>query len=190
MAGKRLVIGISGASGAVYGIRLLEWFRQNRGAGVETHLVLTPSAEKTISLETGRAAADIAKLADVAHDYRNLAASISSGTFVTMGMAVIPCSMRTLSDIALSRGENLLVRAADVTLKEARKLVIVPRETPLHKGHLELMLKAADIGAVILPPMPAFYTKPQTLDDIVNHTVGKVLDQFGVEHEMYKRWGE
>lgn len=190
MAAKRIVIGISGASGAVYGIRLLEWFKNNPGAGVETHLVLTPSAEKTISLETGLSASDVIKLAGVAHDYRNLAAAIASGTFVTMGMVVIPCSMRTLSDIAYSRADNLLVRAADVTLKEGRKLVIVPRETPLHKGHLELMVKAADIGAVILPPMPAFYHKPKTVEDIVNHTAGKALDQFGVEHELYRRWGE
>jgi 4-hydroxy-3-polyprenylbenzoate decarboxylase len=185
---RRLIVGVSGASGAIYGIRLLEQLRELTADTVQTHLVITPSGEKTISLETDYPISRVRELADFVHGYADIAAPISSGSFITMGMVVVPCSMRALSDIAHSRADNLLARCADVTLKEGRKLVIVPRETPLHKGHIRLMLTAAENGAVILPPMPAFYHKPKTVDDIVNHTVGKILDQFGVEHGIFKRW--
>lgn len=185
---KRLIVGITGASGAVYGVRLLEKLRELCADSIQTHLVITPSAEKTISLETDYSISETRELADFVHGYADIAAPISSGSFVTMGMVVVPCSIRTLSDIAHSRADNLLVRSADATLKEGRKLVIVPRETPLHKGHIRLMLTAAENGAVILPPMPAFYHNPKTVDDIVDQTVGKILDQFGVEHDIYKRW--
>jgi 4-hydroxy-3-polyprenylbenzoate decarboxylase len=185
---RRLIVGITGASGAVYGIRLLEKLRELAGSSIQTHLVITPSGEKTISLETDYPIGHVRELADVVHAYTDIAAPVASGSFITMGMVVVPCSMRTLSDIAHSRADNLLVRCADVTLKEGRKLVIVPRETPLHKGHIKLMLGAAENGAAILPPMPAFYHKPKTVDDIVDHTVGKILDQFGVEHGIFKRW--
>jgi 4-hydroxy-3-polyprenylbenzoate decarboxylase len=185
---RRLIVGISGASGAVYGIRLLERLRELAGDTVQTHLVITPSGEKTISLETDYDIAQVRELADFVHGYADIAAPVASGSFITMGMVVVPCSMRTLSDIAHSRADNLLVRCADVTLKEGRKLVIVPRETPMSKGHIKLMLTAAENGAVILPPMPAFYHRPASVDDIVDHTVGKILDQFGVEHDIFKRW--
>jgi len=185
---RRLIVGVSGASGAIYGIRLLEQLRELTADTVQTHLVITPSGEKTISLETDYPISRVRELADFVHGYADIAAPIASGSFITMGMVVVPCSMRALSDIAHSRADNLLARCADVTLKEGRKLVIVPRETPLHKGHIRLMLTAAENGAVILPPMPAFYHKPKTVDDIVNHTVGKILDQFGVEHGIFKRW--
>lgn len=185
---KRLIVGITGASGAVYGVRLIEKLRELCAGSIQTHLVITPSGEKTISLETGYAIGRVRELADSVHAYADIAAPISSGSFITMGMVVVPCSMRTLSDIAHSRADNLLARSADVTLKEGRKLVIVPRETPLHKGHIRLMLTAAENGAVILPPMPAFYHNPKTVDDIVDQTVGKILDQFGVEHDIFKRW--
>jgi 4-hydroxy-3-polyprenylbenzoate decarboxylase len=185
---QRLIVGVSGASGAIYGIRLLEQLRELTAGTVQTHLVITPSGEKTISLETDYPISRVRKMADFVHGYADIAAPIASGSFITMGMVVVPCSMRTLSDIAHSRADNLLVRCADVTLKEGRKLVIVPRETPIHKGHIRLMLTAAENGAVILPPMPAFYHRPASVDDIVNHTVGKILDQFGVEHGIFKRW--
>lgn len=185
---QRLIVGITGASGAVYGVRLLERLRELAGNAIQTHLVMTPSGEKTISLETTFGVNRVRELADFVHGYADIAAPISSGSFITMGMVVVPCSMRTLSDIAHSRADNLLVRSADVTLKEGRKLVLVPRETPLHRGHIKLMLTAAENGAVILPPMPAFYHHPKTVDDIVDHTVGKILDQFGVEHDIFKRW--
>jgi 4-hydroxy-3-polyprenylbenzoate decarboxylase len=185
---RRLIVGITGASGAVYGVRLLERLRELAGNAIQTHLVITPSGEKTISLEMGYGVNRVRELADFVHGYADIAAPISSGSFITMGMVVVPCSMRTLSDIAHSRADNLLVRCADVTLKEGRKLVIVPRETPMSKGHIRLLLTAAENGAVILPPMPAFYHRPASVDDIVDHTVGKILDQFGVEHDIFKRW--
>jgi len=182
-----LIVGISGASGVIYGIRLLETLRE---LGRPTHLALTPNAEKNIGVETDRKVEEVKELATVVHDYRDMGASISSGSFPTAGMIVAPCSIRTLSDIAHSRADNLLVRAADVTLKESRRLVIVPRETPLHKGHIKLMLEASDNGAVILPPFPAFYHTPQTIDDIIDQTVGKILDQFDIEHRLFERWGQ
>lgn len=185
---QRLIVGITGASGAAYGARLLERLRDIAGDSVQTHLVITPSGEKTIKLETSFGVNRVRELADFVHEYADITAPISSGSFITMGMVVVPCSIRTLSDIAHSRTDNLLARSADVTLKEGRKLVLVPRETPIHRGHIKLLLAAAENGAVILPPMPAFYHHPKTVDDIVDHTVGKILDQFGVEHDIFKRW--
>ncbi|MDH4183461.1 MAG: UbiX family flavin prenyltransferase [Nitrospinota bacterium] len=185
-----IVIGISGASGVIYGIRLLEWFRSQPDLNYRTRLVMTPSAERNITIETGFSVSDVRALADVCDDYQNLAAPISSGSFPTAGMIVAPCSIRTLSDIAHCNAHNLLARAADVTLKERRKLVLVTRETPLHLGHIRLMAQAAEMGAVILPPMPAFYHKPAKMMDIVDQTVGKILDQFAVPHNLFKRWGE
>jgi len=184
---RRIVVGISGASGAIYGVRLVEVLATMEG--VETHLVMSKGAEATISYETDRQPGDVAKLADVVHDERNLAAPIASGTFLTSAMVVAPCSMRTLSAIANSANDNLLVRAADVHLKERRSLVLVVRETPLHAGHLRLMTDVTIAGGVILPPVPGFYTMPTTVDDIINHTVGKVLDSIGLtEHSLFTRW--
>jgi 4-hydroxy-3-polyprenylbenzoate decarboxylase len=190
MLDKPFIIGISGASGVIYGVRLLKWFRDTPGHGFITRLVMTPSAERNLEIETSFTPDDVKDLADVVERYDNLAAPISSGSFPAAGMAVAPCSMRTLSDIANCNAHNLLVRAADVTLKEGRKLVLVPRETPLHKGHLRLMAQAAEMGAIILPPMPSFYHKPATVEDIVDQTVGKILDQFAIPHRLFKRWGE
>lgn len=185
-AAMPLVVGISGASGVIYGIRLLEHLKETGAA--PTVLVMSPDAETNINIETEHTPDEVKKLAGAVEDYHNMAASVSSGSYRTMGMAVAPCSMRTLSDIANSHADNLLARAADVTLKEGRKLVVVPRETPLHKGHIDLMARVAGMGGVILPPLPAFYHRPETLDDIINHTVGKILDQFGIEHGLFKRW--
>jgi 4-hydroxy-3-polyprenylbenzoate decarboxylase len=182
---RRIVVGISGASGSIYGLRALEALKD---AGIETHLVLSEQARRTIELETDKSAAQFEALADAVHRDDDLAASISSGSFITDGMLVIPCSIKSAAAIAYSLNSNLLVRAADVCLKERRKLVLVVRETPLHAGHLRTLTQLAEIGAVILPPMPAMYAKPQSVDDIVNHTVGKALDQFGIEHALFKRW--
>jgi 4-hydroxy-3-polyprenylbenzoate decarboxylase len=182
---RRIVIGISGASGSIYGYRALEALK---AAGVETHLVLSRQARRTIELETDKSVRDFEALAAAVHEDGDLAAAISSGSFITEGMLVIPCSIKSAAAIAYSLNSNLLVRAADVCLKERRKLVLVVRETPLHAGHLRTLTQLAEIGAVILPPMPAMYAKPQTVDDVVNHTVGKALDQFGVEHALFKRW--
>lgn len=182
---KRLIVGISGASGTVYGVRLLETLQRS---DVETHLVMTESTRRVIQLETGFHVEAIEALADFVHDNRDIGAPIASGSFLTSGMVVAPCSMKSLSAIAHSYNENLLIRAADVVLKESRKLVLVTRETPLHLGHLRLMTQAAETGAVILPPMPSFYHQPETIDDIVNQTVGKVLDQFEIEHDLFRRW--
>jgi 4-hydroxy-3-polyprenylbenzoate decarboxylase len=183
----RIVVGLAGSSGPIYGIRILEVLKE---LGVETHLVVSDGARLTIPLETkGRWTAEkVQALATVVYDNRDLAASISSGSFPTDGMIVAPCSMKTLAAIACSFSHDLLVRAADVTLKERRKLVLVPRETPLHLGHLRNMVSATEIGAVILPPMPAFYHEPATVDDLVNQTVGKILDQFHIEHALFRRW--
>lgn len=183
---KRLVVGITGATGAVYGIRLLEFLSKS---DVETHLVISRSAEKTIRMETTWTVEQVKALAAVTYNMEDVGADISSGSFHTEGMAVIPCSIKSLSAIANSYNENLLIRAADVTLKERRKLVLVVRETPLHRGHLSLMLNVADAGGVILPPIPAFYFLPKTMDDLINHTVGRVLDVFGVDHSLFNRWG-
>lgn len=187
MARKRIVVGISGATGVCYGIRLLETLA---ALGAETHLVISGSGKRNIEIETDRTVAEVERLASVVHDHHDIGATIASGSFLTDGMAVMPCSMKSLSAIAHSYNDNLLVRAADVTLKEKRRLVVCPRETPLHRGHLELMLKVADLGAMLLPPMVAFYHNPQSVQEIVDQTVGKVLDALGVEHKLFRRWGE
>jgi 4-hydroxy-3-polyprenylbenzoate decarboxylase len=183
---RRIVVGITGASGSAYGYMALQALRAI--GGIETHLVLTAAARRTIALETDVSPDDFEALADVVHQDNDLAAAISSGSFLTDGMMVIPCSMKSASAIAYSFNSNLLVRAADVCLKEGRKLVLVVRETPLHLGHLRTLTQLAEIGAVILPPIPAMYAKPASIDDIVAHTVGKALDQFGIPNELFKRW--
>ena len=185
---SRLVVGMSGASGAIYGIRLLEALRDR--PDLETHLVMTKPAERTIVEETSWDPASVRALAGVVHPVADIGAPIASGSFLASGMVVAPCSIRTVSAIAYGLTDTLLTRAADVTLKEGRKLVLVVRETPLHKGHLKALLAAAEIGATILPPMPAFYTLPASVADIVDHTVARVLDQFGIEHTLSARWGE
>jgi flavin prenyltransferase len=182
----RIIVGISGASGAIYGIRLLEALRNTKQ--VETHLIVSTGARLTIAYETNFSLEEIKGLADVVHSYSNLAASISSGSYKTGGMIIAPCSMKTLSGIAHSNADNLLVRAADVVLKERRLLVLMPRETPLHTGHCKLLYEAAKLGAVIAPAMPAFYSKPESVDDIVNHSVGRILDLFGLDIGIAKRW--
>ena len=183
----RIVVGISGASGVIHGIRLLEVLRD--APNVETHLVLTKPAERTIAVETSWEPAAVRALAAVVHAPWDIGAPIASGSFPTDGMVVIPCSIKTAAAIAYGNADNLLTRAADVTLKEGRKLVLVVRETPLHRGHLKALLEAAENGATILPPMPAFYTRPQSVSDIVDHTVARVLDQLGVAHALSRRWG-
>jgi 4-hydroxy-3-polyprenylbenzoate decarboxylase len=185
---RRLVVGISGASGVVYGIRLLEVLRDV--ADVETHLVMSAAARQTIVLETDHAIADVEALADVLYKPGDIAAALSSGSFKTMGMVVIPASMGTLSDIATSSSDNLLARAADVTLKERRRLVVVPRETPLHLGHLRLLVQVAEIGAIVCPPVPAFYQRPQTIGQIIDHTLSRILDLLEIElpHDLSTRW--
>ncbi len=183
----RIIIGISGSTGAIYGIRMLEVLKQM--PAVETHLILSNPAKQTIALETDYAVEQVEALAHTVYRYNDIAAAISSGSFKTQGMIVMPCSIKTLSGIANSYDDNLIVRAADVTLKEKRRLVLVVRETPLHLGHLRLMTQAAEIGAMLLPPMPAFYHRPKTIDDIVNQTVGRALDVLGIDHaDLFKRW--
>ncbi len=182
----RLIVAISGASGVIYGIRLLELLRDV--AEVETHLVLSNGGKLNIALETEWDVKAVESLADVIHSDQNLAASIASGSFQTDGMVIAPCSMKTLSGVVNSYADNLVVRAADVILKERRPLIIVPRETPLHLGHLRLMTHAAEMGAHLVPPMPAFYNDPQSVDDIINHTVGRVMDLFGMDSGLVKRW--
>ena len=183
----KIVVGISGSTGAIYGIRLLQVLRDL--PDVETHLVLSNPAKQTIVIETDYTVEQVEALAHTAYRMNDIAAAISSGSFKTHGMVVIPCSMKTLSGIAHSYDDNLLVRAADVTLKERRRLVLVVRETPLHLGHLRLMTGVAEIGAIVMPPVPAFYHRPKTIDDIVNQTIGRVLDLLGIEHrDLFKRW--
>ncbi len=181
----QLIVGMSGASGVIYGIRLLETLKAEKG--IETHLVMSDSAKMNISLETDWSANDVKKLADHVHSNKDIAANIASGSFQTVGMVVAPCAIKTLSAIANSYADSLIVRAADVTLKECRRLVLVPRETPLHTGHCELLYKASQIGAIIAPPMPAHYIKPQSIDDLVNHHVGRVLDLFKIDSSLVKR---
>ena len=183
---KAIVVGITGASGVIYGIRFLEILQQY--PDLESHLILSKAAEKNISLETEYAVEKVKELADQVHDPFNLAAGPASGSFITEAMVVIPCTIKTLSGIAFSNNENLIIRAADVTLKENRKLILVPRETPLHKGHLQLLLQCADIGCTIIPPIPAFYHRPQSIADIIDHTLGKILDQLKIKHDLFKRW--
>lgn len=182
----RLTIGMSGASGLIYGIRLLEILKSV--PEVETHLILTPSARMNIAIETNWQLSDVQALADHVHPINDMAASIASGSFRTDGMIVAPCSMKSLSAIVHSYADNLLIRAADVVLKERRRLVLMPRETPLHVGHCELLLKACQLGAIIAPPMPALYNNPQTIDDLINHSVGRVLDLFDIDAGVVKRW--
>ena len=182
---RRLVVGISGASGAIYGVRMLEMLKKT---DIETHLVMSKSAEMTLVYETSYKPKDIRELASVNHPMADIGASISSGSFQTMGMIVVPCSIRTMSEIATGVTSSLLSRAADVALKEKRRLVLAVRETPLHGGHLRTLTTLSDIGAVIAPIVPALYNKPKTVDDIINHTVGRLLDLFGIETEMVKRW--
>ena len=182
---RRLIIGISGASGTVYGIRMLELLRDT---DIETHLVMSKSAEMTLAYETDLTGKDIRALAKVNHPNSDIGASISSGSFHTMGMVVAPCSIKTMSEIATGVTSSLLSRAADVVLKERRRLVLAVRETPLHGGHLRTMVQLSDMGAIIAPIMPAFYNRPKTVDDIINHTVGRLLDQFGIETSVVKRW--
>jgi 4-hydroxy-3-polyprenylbenzoate decarboxylase len=183
---KRIVIGISGASGVTYGVRILELLKNT---DYETHLIISNSGQLNLRIETGFAPEQVAAMATYVYDDHDMAAAVSSGSFLTEGMIVAPCTIKTLSGIANSYTTNLLVRAADVTLKEKRKLVLVVRETPLHKGHLRLMSLAADIGAHILPPVPSFYHKPKTIQDIVDQTIGKVFDYMGIRHDLFARWG-
>jgi 2,5-furandicarboxylate decarboxylase 2 len=184
---KRLIVGITGASGAVYGVRLLEALRQIQGW--ESHLVVSPSGLLTLSQELGLRRADVEALADQVHGVRDVGASIASGSFQSAGMVVAPCSMRTLASIAAGLSDNLLTRAADVILKERRRLVLLARETPLHLVHLRNMVTVTEMGGIICPPVPAFYQQPSTIDDLLNHTVGRVLDLFDVPHEgLLKRW--
>ena len=182
----RLIVGISGATGSIYAIRLLQVLRER---GVETHLIISPTSRKIISEETSFTPEDVEALASFVHPSGDLAAPISSGSFKTDGMIVLPCSVKTLSGIAHSYNDNLMTRAADVTLKEGRKLVLAVRETPLHQGHLKLMLEASRMGAILFPPLPAFYFKPATIDDLINHAVGKILDLFDIDHNLFMRWG-
>jgi 4-hydroxy-3-polyprenylbenzoate decarboxylase len=172
----------------VYGVRLLEVLRHH--AGIETHLVLTKPAERTLVEETECRIEDVKALASVCHSPADIGASIASGSFETLGMVIIPCSIHTVSAIAYCQGDTLLTRAADVVLKERRKLLLVVRETPFHRGHLRSMLEATEAGAIIMPPLPAFYIRPKTVEEIVDHTVARVLDQFGIENELSKRWGD
>ena len=183
----KLIVGITGSTGVIYGVRLLQALKEKK---VQTHLILTEWAKKCLAMETDFTSDEVKSLATTVSDEANMAASVSSGTHKIDGMIVIPCTMKTLSSIAVGYDETLIARAAGVTLKESRKLVLVPRETPLTAINLENMLKLARLGVVILPPVPGFYTKPKTIDEIVDHTVGKCLDQFNIEHDLYKRWGE
>jgi 4-hydroxy-3-polyprenylbenzoate decarboxylase len=182
---KRIVVGISGASGIVYGVRALQLLRD---CGVQTHLVMSKSAELTLHHEMDMSLADIHSLASEVHSIKNVGASIASGSFRTAGMLVAPCSVRTMSEIATGVTSTLLTRAADVVLKERRRLVLMVRETPLHTGHLRTMTQLSEMGAVLAPPVPAFYTKPETLDDIVTQSIGRVLDLFDLELEQVQRW--
>ncbi len=183
---KKLIIAITGASGVIYGIRALEILRA--AGNFETHLVLSPSAARTIAEETDYTTAQVKALAETLHSYRDIGASVSSGSFKTEGMLIAPCSVKTLSGIANCFDDDLIVRAADVQLKERRRVVLLFRETPLHAGHIELMAQATRNGAIVMPPVPAFYHRPQSLDDVVNQTVGRALDLFGIEAGIVKRW--
>ena len=184
---RRIIVGISGASGIVYGIRMLEALRD---VSLETHLVMTRSARLAMAYETSLKPADVQALAAVNHRNDDMAASISSGSFRTLGMVVAPCSIRTLSEISTGVTSSLLTRAADVVLKERRRLILMVRETPLHLGHLRSMTQVTEMGAIVMPPVPALYNRPQSVDDIVKHSVGRVLDLFGIDNDLVRRWGE
>ena len=183
---KRVIIGITGASGVIYGIEML---RELSKKDLETHLIISGSGKKNISFETDYSVAEVESMSDKIYDNDDLAAPPASGSFLTNGMIVAPCTIKTLSGIANSYSDNLIVRTADVSLKEKRKLVLLVRETPLHKGHLNLMSTAADMGAHILPPIPSFYHHPKTIEDIIHQTIGKVFDYLGIEHDLFERWG-
>ena len=183
----RLIVGISGASGVIYGIRLLQVLRD---MPVEAHLVMSKSAEMTIVYETDFKPAEVKALADVTYPIADIGAAISSGSFRTLGMAVTPCTVRTLSEIASGVTSTLLTRAADVVLKERRRLVLLLRETPLHAGHIQSMLRVTEMGAIVAPPVPAFYTRPETLDEVIDQTVGRMLDLFDIDSDLTRRWGE
>lgn len=186
-APERLIVGISGASGVIYGIRLLQALRP---LPVETHLVMTRSAELTLAYETDLKVAQVQALADVCHPIGDVGAAIASGSFKTMGMVVAPCSIHSMAEIATGATANLLTRAADVVLKERRRLVLMLRETPLHTGHLRSMLALSEMGAIIAPPVPAFYARPRSVEDIVDHSIGRVADLFGLDTGTVRRWGE
>ena len=180
-----MVLAITGATGVIYGVEMLRVLKE---LGQETHLIVSEAAGKNLAIETDYSLEDVKAMADVVYDNKDIGAAVASGSFRTCGMVVAPCTVKTLSAIANSFTYNLVVRAADVTLKEKRKLVLMVRETPLHKGHLDLMTRAADYGAVILPPMPAFYHKPESIMDIIHQSIGKTLDHVGIEHRLFKRW--
>lgn len=182
---RRLVVAITGASGVILGIRLLEILRT---LDIESHLVLSPAAHATIAQETDRKISNVQKLADFNYNHQDIGAAIASGSFSTMGMIVIPCSIKTLSAIANSYADDLITRAADVTLKEGRPLLLAVRETPLHRGHLRLMSLAAEAGSIIFPPVPAFYARPESLDDMIDNTVGRALARLGIENTGYMQW--
>ncbi|AHE68456.1 polyprenyl P-hydroxybenzoate and phenylacrylic acid decarboxylase [Legionella oakridgensis ATCC 33761 = DSM 21215] len=187
MSKPRLIIGISGASGIIYGIRLLQVLQT---MPIETHLVVSKAAHLTRTYETSLSAAELKSFANVYHPCTNIAASIASGSFKTLGMIIAPCSMKTLGEIAHGITSNLLTRAADVTLKERRRLVLLPREAPLHLGHLQNMVTITQMGGIIFPPVPAFYNKPENIHDLIDNSVGRVLDLFDLDHRLIKRWGE
>ncbi|MBT3702497.1 MAG: UbiX family flavin prenyltransferase [Alphaproteobacteria bacterium] len=182
---KPLVVAISGASGVIYGVEML---RALQTTDCPAHLILSSSAGRNLQIEMDLTVSEVKDMAEVVYANKDLAASVSSGSFQTRGMVVAPCSIKSLSGIANSYNDNLITRAADVSLKERRTLVLMVRETPLHKGHLDLMSRAADLGAIILPPVPAFYHRPETIQDIINQSIGKALDQFGIEHNLFRRW--
>ena len=185
---RRLIVGLSGATGSIFGIRILQVLQPI--PDIETHLVMSKAAKMTLQVETPHSVKDVEGMADVVHDINNIGASIASGSFRTAGMVIAPCSMKSMGGIVLSVGGDLLVRASDVILKERKKLVLVVRETPLHLGHLESMAQLTRMGAVIFPPVPAFYHRPKTLDDVINQTVARILDQFEIETDMFSRWNE
>ncbi|MGH6960040.1 MAG: UbiX family flavin prenyltransferase [Dongiaceae bacterium] len=184
---NRIIIGMSGASGAIYGVRLLQALKP---LPVETHLVLSKAAELTLAYETDLKIADVKTLADVCHAVTDIGAPIASGSFPTLGMIIAPCSVRSMAEIATGVTSNLLTRAADVVLKERRRLVLMLRETPLHTGHLRNLTALSEMGAIVAPPVPAFYARPKSVDDIVEHSVGRVLDLFGFDSGLVRRWGE
>jgi 4-hydroxy-3-polyprenylbenzoate decarboxylase len=184
---KRMIIAITGASGVIYGIHML---RALQKTPYETHLIISEAGSRNIDIETGFSPDEIKEMADYTYLNTDVGAALASGSFITEGMTVIPCTIKTLSGIANCYADNLIIRAADVTLKEKRKLLLVVRETPLHQGHLRLMTMAANMGAYLLPPVPSFYHQPKTIDDIIDHTIGKIFDYFKIEHDLFKRWGQ
>ncbi len=183
---KSIIVGISGASGVTYGVKVLKTLSE---LGIETHLIITQAGKKNLMIETDYSLKELESMASHVYDVEDIGASIASGSFKVDGMVIAPCSIKTLSAVANSFSHNLLVRAADVMLKERRRLVLLVRETPLHEGHLELMMKVTRMGGIIMPPVPAFYHFPKTIEDIIEQTVGKILDLFGIDHQLFERWG-